>query len=93
MDDPLDRTTVVLVDVEAPWFDFMTKNWPDEETSRHVRNALLRLDIEHAAQPPVINVTVPGIYGHFTAVAGQDEVSWSAAPAPETGGAVVLGTG
>jgi hypothetical protein len=64
--DPFDLAESVALDDRAPWFEWLTEAWPDRETSRVYQQAVHRLDVQRAAQPPVVNVTVPGVPGHFT---------------------------
>lgn len=68
--DSLDASVPVALDDHAPWFEWMTEAWPDRATARDCRSAVHRMDVERAAQPPVINVTVPGVPGHFTGTPG-----------------------
>lgn len=68
--DPLDTSVPVALDDEAPWFKWMAKNWPDRGTVVGCHEAVNRMDVERASQLPVVNVTVPGIPGHFTGQAG-----------------------
>jgi hypothetical protein len=68
--DSLDKAVQVVLDDHAPWFDWMTETWPDRATARQSREAVHRMDVERAAQPPVINVTVPGVPGRFTGTPG-----------------------
>jgi hypothetical protein len=86
MTDPLDAAEAVALDDQAPWFDWMTEAWPDRATARHCLRYVHLRDVERAAQPPVIHVTVPGIPGHFTGTAGGSEVAYEPVPAPEAGG-------
>jgi hypothetical protein len=68
--DYLDKSVPVALDDEfkVPWFDWLTGRWPDRDTASSCLQFVHRMDVDRAAQPPVINVTVPGVPGHF---AGQ----------------------
>lgn len=68
--DPLDTSFPVALDDRAPAFEDLTEEWSDRATARQCLAAVHRMDIERAAQPPVVNVTVPGIPGHFTGQPG-----------------------
>jgi hypothetical protein len=86
--DPLDKAVPVALDDQAPWFEWMTEAWPVRATARRCRAAVHRMDVERAAQPPVFNVTVPGVPGHFTGTPGG-AVAYSPDPALTGGFAVV----
>jgi hypothetical protein len=64
--DSLDASVPAALDDRAPWFEWMAKTWPDRATAVGCHEAVHRLEVERAAQVPVINVTVPGVPGHFT---------------------------
>jgi hypothetical protein len=64
--DPFAKAVPVALDDEAPWFKWMTENWPDRATVAACHDFVRRMDVARAAQPPVVNVTVGGIPGHFT---------------------------
>lgn len=68
--DPLDTSVSVALDDRAPLFEELGEAWPDRATARDCQAAVHRRDVERAAQPPVINVTVPGVPGHFTGQPG-----------------------
>jgi hypothetical protein len=76
--DPLDTSVPVALDDEfkAPWFDWLAEKWPDRGTARQCLTVVHRMDVERAAQQPVINVTVPGVAGHFTGTLGGGEVAY-----------------
>jgi hypothetical protein len=78
--DPLDTTVPVALDDRAPWFERLAENWSDRETASRCREHVHRMDVERAAQPPVINVTVPGVPGHFTGSPGTGEVAYAPGP-------------
>jgi hypothetical protein len=82
MSDPLSKSTPVLPDDMAPCFDDLVAGWLDWLTSRNICAVVHRMDVERAMQPPVIHVTVPGIPGHFTGVAGDPSVVYSVFDAP-----------
>lgn len=67
---PLDTAASVALDDRAPFFEDLAKKWPDRATVMLCLDAVHRMDIERAAQPPVVNVTVPGVPGHFTGQLG-----------------------
>lgn len=77
--DPLDKAVPVALDDQAPWFKWMTENWPDRATAGACRDIVHRMDVARAAQQPVINVTVPGV-GLFSGTAGGGEVAYSPNP-------------
>lgn len=67
-------------DVSAPWpaasktyFDWMLSRWPDRDTVRDVLDAVHR---RSAGPAPVVNVTLPGVPGHFTGAAGQGTAAY-----------------
>jgi hypothetical protein len=67
---PLDTSVPVALDDRAPWFEWMAEKWPDRATVIHCHEVVRRLEVERAAQPPEIHVTVPGVPGHFTGQPG-----------------------
>jgi hypothetical protein len=64
------------------FFDGLVAHWPDRATVTAVVNALHKTEVEAASQPPVVNVTVPGMAGHFTKTAGEETAAWVPGPAP-----------
>jgi hypothetical protein len=85
--DIFDKSVPVALDDRAPWFEWMGEKWPDRATAISCREAVHRLEVARAAQPPVINVTVPGV-GQFSGTVGAD--SFSYAPTLTGGFPVVL---
>lgn len=79
---PLDKDTVVPPDDRTPLFASVARHWPDQHIADSYREAMHRRDLERAALPPVVNVTVPGVPGHFTATGGQEAVAYSPDPEP-----------
>jgi hypothetical protein len=79
---PLDADAVVPLDWRTPLFAATVRHWPDKDAADRYRDDMHHRDIERAGQPPVVNVTVPGIPGHFTATAGQEKIAYSPDPAP-----------
>lgn len=72
-------------DAGKTFFDYMLRNWPDQDTARAVLDAVHRLAAERASGPPVVNVTLPGVPGHFTGIAGQGGAAYvPASPHPLT---------
>lgn len=69
--DPLDPAVPVALDDRAPEFEELAESWPGRATAQQCVAAVHRMDIDRAAQPPVINVTVPGVPGHFTGSPGS----------------------
>lgn len=67
---PLDTSASVALDARAPLFDDLMEAWPDPATVRHCREVVHWMDLQRAAQPPEIHVTVPGVPGHFTGQPG-----------------------
>jgi hypothetical protein len=55
----------------------MTDNWPDRATAELLLDAVHRRDVDRAAQPVVVNVTVPGLPGRFTGALGSKTVAYS----------------
>jgi hypothetical protein len=90
MSHPLDTSVPWPPDDAAPAFDHVQDNWPDRVTARHCLNVVHRADIERAAVPPVVNVTVPGLLGHFTGEAGSGQVAYVPGPAPELTGSFTV---
>jgi hypothetical protein len=86
--DPFDKSVPVALDDRAPLFEDLGEIWPDRVTARQCLAAVHRMDVERAAQPPVVNVTVPGVPGHFTGQMGGS-VAYSPDPAL-TGGFTAL---
>jgi hypothetical protein len=76
-----------MADSEAPSFDsyyeWMLANWPDRATAQHCLSAVHRFDLERAAQPPVVNVALAGVPGHFTGTAGNGDVTY-VPPSPQS---------
>lgn len=81
--DVLDPSTPIACDARSPWLDKLIHDWADKDTSLDVIQALHRLDLVRAAQPPVVNVTVTGVPGYFSHVAGTGDVSYKTGE-PET---------
>jgi hypothetical protein len=70
-----------MADSEAPSFDsyyeWMLAKWPDRDTARLCLEAVHRFALERAAQqPPVVNVTLAGVPGHFTGAAGRGDAAY-----------------
>jgi hypothetical protein len=80
MDDPLSESAPVPADSGTPIFDGLLEGWLNREGERAIRAAMHRLDLERAGQPPVIQITFPGVAGTFTGIAGSPDVTYSAAP-------------
>jgi hypothetical protein len=89
---PLDVSVpVVLVDYRTPFFSSVCEHWPDGRSAKLYREEAHCRDIRQAAQPPVVNVSLPGVPGYFTGTAGQAVVAYVQGPAPEmTGGFAVI---
>jgi hypothetical protein len=88
MTDPLDKDTVVVTGMSAAEFDNLVRSWPDRQTAQDVADAVHERELARAAQPPVINVTMPGAPGHLSMVPGGSSVSWSPGDAPAAGSAI-----
>jgi len=80
--DPLDPVVLVALDDRAPEFEGLTEGWPDRATARDLLAEVHRRDVERAAQPPVVNVTVPGVPGHFTGTLLGGLVAYQVSPNP-----------
>jgi hypothetical protein len=76
--DVLDTATPVVLDERAPEFDGLLDAWADRGTAHSTRQAVHRFELERAAVPPVINVTVAGVPGRFSNVVGTGDVSYVA---------------
>lgn len=87
MSHPLDTATPVVLDHRAPWFEMMVEHWPDRATAQHYLYAVHRREVARAAQPPVINVVMPGVPGYFTGTADGREAAYVPGPAPFLTGA------
>jgi hypothetical protein len=88
--DALDPAVPVVCTADAPQFAKLLGEWPDQRTAFDCVQALHRRDLDRASLPPVINVTVAGIPGQFSHVAGTDEVAYTqnvALPRPPEPGA------
>lgn len=83
MADALESETVLAPDARAPFFDWMSENWPDAKTVREYVESAHRRELERASQPPVVNVVVAGSPGHYTFDSGSGEAGWSPGPPPE----------
>lgn len=79
--DPFDPAVPVVLDDQSPWFEWMTEQWPDRATAKTCRDYVHRMDVDRATQPPVINVTVPGVSGYFTGTMGSGTVAYAPDPA------------
>ncbi len=80
--DPLNPATPTALDDRAPLFEWLAENSPDRATASHCREYVHRMDVLRAAQPPVVNVTVPGVPGHFTGTSGTGEVAYKPGSPP-----------
>jgi hypothetical protein len=77
MADPLDTSAPWPLDDHSPGFYATLRDWPDRGHARLIRDAVLAVAEQRAAaQAPVVNVTLPGVPGHFTGVAGQGDVAY-----------------
>jgi len=74
--DVLDPSIPIACDARSPWLDRLIHDWEDKDTSLDVIQALYRFDLVRAAQPPVVNVTVTGVPGYFSHVAGTGDISY-----------------
>src|SRR6185437_7793381 len=54
----LDPGTAVVADCEPETFRELAREWPDRDAAGQITEAMHSLDLERAAQPPVIEVTV-----------------------------------
>jgi hypothetical protein len=61
---------------DTPFFDWLLENWPDQDAAGIIRNRAHAREVGRAAQPPVVNVALAGVPGHFTGTAGQGEVAY-----------------
>lgn len=79
-----DVEAIPFIDPRTPFYDQMSAAWPDHATIREYEAAAHRRELEAAAQPPVINVTVTGLPGHYAADTGTGEIAYvpGAAPGP-----------
>lgn len=60
MADPLDTGTPILVDCEPACYRRLSRAWHDRGTVQDLDEALHQLELERAAQLPVISMTVTG---------------------------------
>jgi hypothetical protein len=62
------------------FYDWLLDRWPDRDTVRSVLDAVHRLELareaERTALAPVVNVTLPGVPGHFTGTAGAGDAAY-----------------
>lgn len=84
MPDPLDTSVPVPAD-RAPLFEFLCDNLPG---GGQIREDMHERELESAAQPPVINVTMTDprgvpMPGHWELVPGQADPVWRPDPAPD----------
>lgn len=97
----LDPETVVPADEEsAPYFDWVAEHWPDARAAVQIMSRQHEFDMERAAQPPVVNVTVvdgegvPAFDGHIRVQTGpQRTLAYVVGPAPEQGTSPRVTTG
>ena len=54
----LDPATPIIVDCDPRAYLMLSRQWHDQDTARGLDEALHRLELERAARPPVIEVTV-----------------------------------
>lgn len=80
MSHPLEAATPVVLDDRAPWFETMVERWPDRATAQHFLYAVHRREVARAGKPPVINVVMPGVPGHFTGTADGREAAYVPGP-------------
>jgi hypothetical protein len=97
--DCLSGSVVVVLDCEAAALDGLVAEWPDQDNARELVKGLHGLELERAAQPPEVHVTItpPGgqqaVPGHFVVSTGPDkQISYVDAPdqAAGTGTAPVV---
>lgn len=88
----------VIVVCPAAEFDTLVHEWPDQAAALLLLERLHELELERAAVPPVINVTVtdpegfPAVDGHFRVTTGpQPTVVFVDGPVPEAGTAMQAG--
>jgi hypothetical protein len=54
----LDPGTPIVADCEPVFFRYLIREWPDRDAAEETAEAMHQRDLEQAAQPPVIEVTV-----------------------------------
>lgn len=54
----LDPETAIVADCEPREFRTLIREWPDRDAAEEIAETLHQLDLDRAAQPPVIEVTV-----------------------------------
>jgi hypothetical protein len=54
----LDPDTAIVADCEPRDFRYLIREWPDRDAAEEIAETLHQFDLERAAQPPVIEVTV-----------------------------------
>jgi hypothetical protein len=76
--DPLTKGTPVELDLRVQVLAEVAAAWPDQVTLAQLSDALYRFDLERASRmgPPVVNVTVDGVPGKFSTMAGTGLVTY-----------------
>lgn len=77
-----DVEEIPVIDPRTPFYDLVSGEWPDHVTIREYETGAHRRQMEEAARPPVINVTVAGLPGHLSADTGTGEIAYVTGPAP-----------
>jgi hypothetical protein len=75
--DPFDKSVPVPLDCRPTDFNNLYEAWPDRETARIYWEFVHAADVWRAANPPEINVTLPGLPGPLTTVPGTGVVAWT----------------
>jgi len=94
--DPLDMSTPCVIGMDAVNFGYLLRVWHDQDNAHQFREGVHAAELERAAQPPVVHVTVTPphgqqqIPGHFEIQTGpQRQVRYSPRPDEEAGGAAI----
>jgi hypothetical protein len=90
MADELDTPAAMVSDTDTPFFDRLKKDWEDQATVREYQESVHRRELAAAGQAPVVNVTIAGEPGHYTADTGTGQVTYSPGPAPGADGPLTV---
>jgi hypothetical protein len=86
-DDSLNGSKVIVLDCEAADLERLMAEWADQGNVRELLHGLHGFELERAAQPPEVHVTIAppegahAVPGHFVVQTGPDrQISYVAAP-------------
>jgi hypothetical protein len=75
-----DLDTAEAPEERLPLFDALLDEWAGKDTVQYFRDAAFREMVRQAVRPPVFNVTVAGVPGHFTVTLGEETAAYSPGP-------------